>query len=498
MHVATFQCLHGVVQYMRMKALLVFGLLLVPLTLCPTSSQDRASLELRVFPEDARIFIDEVSRPVLAEEGFFRLYGSVELPFSLHIRKEGYEPYFVRIEDFNGPASPEKTHLLRYDEQQGILRIEAKLERLNSSPFLLASLPSGLKPKSVIFAPDGQSFFAAQLNGYGIDAYENPGFSRRNIRLTSDYSNARGYVEFAVLKKRNQLWVSQMENGRIHVLNLDNLEKIAEFPSEGNWTKVICFDREENLAFVSNWLSGDVTVFSTEDFSFLGSFDTGGVPRGMAVSPNNRQLFVADYENGRLLSFDISFLTAMPLNTGQGMESLRWSRVLDGGPGAKRHIVIADSLNRMFVSDMYHGSIFVYDLPSGKRTAVIPVGQKLNTIALDPDEKFLYISSRGKNNPESYLIPGPDFGKIHVMNTRSLEVVDWIWGRNQPTGLAVSPEGNLLVFSDFLDSQLEVYDISARSAVHPLVRALGLSALKVREFLHRSDELPSPVKLVQE
>jgi len=37
--------------------------------------------------------------------------------------------------------------------------------------------------------------------------------------------------------------------------------------------------------------------------------------------------------------------------------------------------------------------------------------------------------------------------------------VERIWGRNQPTGLALSPDGKFLVFTDFLDQNLELYRI---------------------------------------
>jgi DNA-binding beta-propeller fold protein YncE len=48
------------------------------------------------------------------------------------------------------------------------------------------------------------------------------------------------------------------------------------------------------------------------------------------------------------------------------------------------------------------------------------------------------------------------------VDTESLSVVARQWGGDQPTGLAVSPDGRRVVFSDFLDARLEVYDASAR------------------------------------
>jgi len=78
---------------------------------------------------------------------------------------------------------------------------------------------------------------------------------------------------------------------------------------------------------------------------------------------------------------------------------------------------------------------------------------------MSPDGKYIFASSRGRNNAVDYLLPGPDFGAVYMLNAQDLTVIDKVWGRNQPTGLAVSPDGKLLVFTDFLDANLELYRI---------------------------------------
>jgi Tol biopolymer transport system component len=46
-----------------------------------------------------------------------------------------------------------------------------------------------------------------------------------------------------------------------------------------------------------------------------------------------------------------------------------------------------------------------------------------------------------------------------MLNANDLSVEERVWGRNQPTGLAVSPDGKYLAFTDFLDANLELYVI---------------------------------------
>jgi sugar lactone lactonase YvrE len=47
-----------------------------------------------------------------------------------------------------------------------------------------------------------------------------------------------------------------------------------------------------------------------------------------------------------------------------------------------------------------------------------------------------------------------------MLKADDLSLIERVWGRNQPTGLAVSPDGKYLVFTDFLDANLELYSIN--------------------------------------
>jgi DNA-binding beta-propeller fold protein YncE len=92
----------------------------------------------------------------------------------------------------------------------------------------------------------------------------------------------------------------------------------------------------------------------------------------------------------------------------------------------------------------------------------------VNTIAFGPDGRYLFVSVRGRNNPESYLIPGPEFGRILVLDPETLETVHEVYGRHQPTGLAVSPDGRYLVTTDFLDDNVALYRIGPTRGRAPL------------------------------
>jgi len=165
----------------------------------------------------------------------------------------------------------------------------------------------------------------------------------------------------------------------------------------------------------------------------------------MVVTNDNRYLYVCIFSNGQLQKIDIKTLSII--------------KTFNFPHGAKRHILLDRKKNLFYVTDMYRGSVYIINAVDDKVLKEIPVDKKLNTAKLSPDGKYLYVSSRGPNNPETYLKKGPVFGKVFVIDTTTFEIKDWIWGKNQPTGLDVSPDGRLLAFTNFLDNEIEVYRI---------------------------------------
>ena len=125
-----------------------------------------------------------------------------------------------------------------------------------------------------------------------------------------------------------------------------------------------------------------------------------------------------------------------------------------------RHMVGDDVRGLLYVDDMSTMEVFVVDLATEQVSASWQdTDQRPNTMDLSPDGKVLYVSNRGKDNPKTYYIPGPEWGSVLAIDTATGKILDAIVGGNQCTGLDVSPDGTLLAFSDFLDNKIRVYRI---------------------------------------
>jgi YVTN family beta-propeller protein len=357
----------------------------------------------------------------------------------------GTEPGTLR---FSAPGY-QSQELFTY-QIPGLLRrkqLQVKLEKEGGFMELIQEIPTGSQPKSAFFSPAGDRIFVPLLNESGIDvfSFSAAGVAAFEKRLTVPESKARGFVEAMIDERRRDLWVSNMEENRVHVYDLDTLEYKTRANTGGVMPKVITQSPGGEITAVSNWLSNNVSVFDSETKELLYKVTVGGIPRGMAFSPDGGLLYTAIYDTVLIQVIDVA-----------EKKVAQTFRLYEGG-GANRHVIYHEG--KLFVSEMARGNVCIMDAATGKLLQSKRIGPNINTIVLSPDGKRIFASSRGRNNPEDYTVPGPEFGAVYVLSAEDLSLEEKIWGRNQPTGLAVSPDGRYMVFTDFLDANMEIYRI---------------------------------------
>jgi DNA-binding beta-propeller fold protein YncE len=397
---------------------------------------------------------------------FFHNGGEFKAAAEAGIRRFTLEgPGLVRLE-----AAGYRGKTLHTREIPGLLRdgqLQIKLEREQGTVEYLGEVPTGRQPKSVYFSPGGDRLFVPLLGQQGVDVFRfagtevsgpastpgapdgtrEPGPTLRfEKRLAVPGGRASGFVEALCDGRRRELWVSNMEENRVHIFDLDTLAYKRFIETGGLMPKVIVQSPAGDLTVVSNWLSRNLSVFDSQTKERLALIPLGGTPRGMAFSPNGKTLYAA--------IFDGPLIAVVDMVTKKPAAPYRFSE----GAGAARHVIYSEG--KLLVSDMYRGNVCILDAASGKLIKAVRVGPNINTIVLSPDGKRIYASSRGRNNPEDYTKPGPEFGAVYILRPADLSLEEKIWGRNQPTGLAVSPDGKHLVFTDFLDDNLELYRIN--------------------------------------
>lgn len=316
----------------------------------------------------------------------------------------------------------------------------------------LKTVAVGSLPKGMSFSRDGRWLFVSLLGQAGVEVLDMQSWSRvQRIIPGEDEYRKDGFVEVFCTQDGKAALLSKMTTDSLHVISLDSAMPFsmeASFSTRGTWSKVISASPDGKLLAVSNWVSQDITFFSYPDYSYQGSIEIPGIPRGMVFSHDGRQLYAGNYSSGELHIVDSSSFKIT-------------STIKAVRPGALRHLVLHPEKSLVYASDMYNHRIYCFDMEKKRLLAEVQVDKNPNTIALSPDGAWLFVSCRGPNDPDSYLNRSPRSGSLYTIRTSDLSAADIRTLGNQPTALAVHPSGSMLAVSNFMDNNLELFSLSA-------------------------------------
>jgi DNA-binding beta-propeller fold protein YncE len=313
------------------------------------------------------------------------------------------------------------------------------LDRPGQLVHKLFEVEVGGAPKGVAFTPDGSEVWTTLLNGSGVEVID-----VATGRVTAAIDLGTGAVEVIFNRAGDTAYVSQMETNSVFEIDVATRSVKRQFDTKGAWTKVIALSPDEMTLYASNWIDNNVSQIDLATGEVMQLFPTVRTPRGLYPTPDGARLYVSGFAAGELQVIDLA--------TGD-------SEVLQRTGGSMRHLVGSADDGMLYASDMTKDMIFAVDTATNEITELATTDRKPNTIDLSPDGRVLFVSNRGRNNPESYYLRGPEWGSVLLIDTRSGAMLDAIVGGNQTTGLEVSDDGTMLAFSDLLDNRVVVYSV---------------------------------------
>jgi YVTN family beta-propeller protein len=199
---------------------------------------------------------------------------------------------------------------------------------------------------------------------------------------------------------------------------------------------------DSSKVYVTNQLDNTVSVINTATNTISGPYDAGFQPSIIAVSPDGRRLYLADYFY--IAQLDTATMTPIgqPIYLGSGVSPI------DVAVNGNRLYTV----NWVIQSGTLHSSVSVIDVgSSGNYTVVdiIAVPDFATAVALSPDGSRLYVS---------YQVPGT----IMVIDTSTNDVIGTITVDTDEVAsggdIAVGPDGRIY-FTDSNDDT--VYAIAA-------------------------------------
>lgn len=207
-----------------------------------------------------------------------------------------------------------------------------------------------------------------------------------------------------------------------------------------------------------------ISLFDTATHQFKGSIGGLNGPDAMAVLPDGKTAYVANYGFYDYKTVNVSkvasTLSLVKLEGGQVLKQISVQR----GPDS---LVLSRDAKTLYCANVYDNSVSVIDTGTNTVTATITDKTILGpfTMALTPDGKSLYINNYG--NP---LYPKrTDNNTVTVIDTATKAVTKVIPVGSSPSGIAMTPNGKYAYVTSYASAgTVSVIDIPAGTVIQTL------------------------------
>lgn len=211
--------------------------------------------------------------------------------------------------------------------------------------------------------------------------------------------------------------------------------------------------------YVTNERSGDLSVIDGQTHQLLATVPLGKRPRGIQVSPDGSQLFVA--LSGSPIAgpgVDESKLPpADPSADGIGVidiASLKLLRVLRGVSDPEQMVVTPDG-KHLYIASEDTGTAVIVDVESGAILGSQQVGGEPEGVGISPDGRFVYMTSEEDH-------------QVSVLSTQSQTVIKQFSVGKRPRQAAFSSDGKRAYVTGEMDGTVAVIDATSHDVVHTI------------------------------
>ena len=249
-------------------------------------------------------------------------------------------------------------------------------------------------------------------------------------------------------------------------------------------------------AFFVNSKQNSIAVVDTATGQVLRQVRTGSDPRGGAASQDGSMLYVGNRGSGSVTPIDAVTLEPEP------------SISLNGAGLAEDVAVSPDGKTLYVVNGSDSGSLFFIDTESREILGNLRTGRQPTKVALSPDGSTAYVANTGGGNvavvdtlsqtvvgtlnvsaaaeivvsadgETVYVVAGVATGRVVAFDAATFQQEDeWNVG-DAPRGLALSPDGNLLVATSTQLGAIFVIDLVVGEVVAAIRVPVGLGPVIV-------------------
>jgi YVTN family beta-propeller protein len=215
-------------------------------------------------------------------------------------------------------------------------------------------------------------------------------------------------------------------------------------------------DATDRIAFVT--LSGENAVWAANlaGGEIEARIPTGAYPHGLRLHPNEKELWVANVEDGTLSVLDLR-------------ERREAARIEVGA--APVQVGFIPSGGRLFASLRDENAVAVLDTPSRRVIGKIAVGRGPIQVHASPDGRWLYVANQGSEvDPDRCLC---------IVDVERLELAAQVPVGLGAHGVTVSPDGTVFV-TNIVDGTVSAVDPASRIVVRNFKVGAGPNGITYR------------------
>jgi YVTN family beta-propeller protein len=265
----------------------------------------------------------------------------------------------------------------------------------------------------------------------------------------------------AVTPDRTKVYVTNSGSNTVSVINMSTEAKItlpigafygfSLFPytkttttvSVGNTPRGIAVSPNGTEVYVANSGSNNVSIINTSTDKVVDTFSVEENPVGVAVSPDGQKVYVANSDSNTVSVINIAAnnTTSVPV----GNRPYGVAVVPDG--------------KKVYVTNHNSSDVSVIDAVNDSLINVTNVGSGPYGVAVNPEGTKVYVANYNSNN-------------VSVINTTTNNVIATVSVGENPEGISVSPDGKKVYVANSGSDNVSVINITANNTTSVHVGSL--------------------------
>ena len=213
----------------------------------------------------------------------------------------------------------------------------------------------------------------------------------------------------------------------------------------------------KDRVFVTNEKSNNISVINAETLVVEDTINVGDRPRGIGLSPDNSELYIAISEENKIVVIDPNSL-----------EILR-----DFEAGSDPETFAVHPNGNIYISNEDDAKASVYDPKTGKELAVIKVGLEPEGVTISPDGKRVIVTSESTN-------------MLHVITASDNTIESNILVGSRPRSAVFTRSGDIAYATAEISGEVVKVDIINAKILKTV--PLGDSKAKPKDVILSKDE----------